>query len=92
MVIQADRERAALIAEECNPEFEFLPEYYRAGKLDTAPIAQAFAAHREAHTAEMLGVLHQYVSDLRYPPTGDSIQRRIERAEAVIAKATGAAK
>ena len=41
--------------------------------------------------ARMLEALHQYVSDLRYPPTGDSIQRRIERAEAVIAKATGGA-
>lgn len=41
------------------------------------------------HITEMLEALHQYVSDLRYPPEGDSIQRRIERAEAVIAKARG---
>lgn len=40
---------------------------------------------------ELLETLYQYVSDLRYPPEGDSIQRRIERAEAVIAKATGGA-
>lgn len=39
----------------------------------------------------MLEALCQYVSDLRFPPQGDSIQRRIDRAEAVIAKATGAA-
>lgn len=44
-----------------------------------------------AAAPEMLEALYQYVSDLRYPPTGDSIQRRIKRAEAVIAKATGGA-
>jgi hypothetical protein len=44
-----------------------------------------------AAAPEMLEALYQYVSDLRFPPQGDSIQRRIERAEAVIAKATGGA-
>lgn len=42
-----------------------------------------------AASPELLDLAYQYLSDLRYPPTGDSLQRRIERAEAVIAKATG---
>lgn len=42
-------------------------------------------------TPELLELAYQYLSDLRHPPTGDSLQRRIERAEKVIAKATGAA-
>lgn len=41
--------------------------------------------------AVMLDLAYQYLSDLRHPPTGDSLQRRIERAEKVIARATGAA-
>lgn len=36
--------------------------------------------------AEVLATLYQYVDDLRYPPVGDSIERRIKAAEAVIAK------
>jgi len=51
-VTQADRDAAAKIAEECNPELEFLPETYRAGDLDSAPLVQAFAAHREAATCK----------------------------------------
>ncbi len=43
-----------------------------------------------AASPELLDLAYQYLSDLRYPPTGDSLQRRIERAEAIIAKATGA--
>ena len=42
-----------------------------------------------AASPELLDLAYQYLSDLRYPPTGDSLQRRIERAEAIIAKATG---
>jgi hypothetical protein len=41
----------------------------------------------EMTISELVMVLHQYVSDLRYPPQGDSVQRRIEAAEAVLAKA-----
>lgn len=44
-----------------------------------------------ANAPEMLSALYQYVDDLRYPPTGDSIQRRIERAEGLIAKVLGEA-
>lgn len=45
-----------------------------------------------AAAPELLDLAHQYLSDLRRPPTGDSLQRRIERAEAVIAKAVGEAR
>lgn len=45
-VEQSDRESAALVADECNPEFEFLPGFYREGKLDNSPLCQAFARHR----------------------------------------------
>lgn len=41
-----------------------------------------------AASPELLDLAYQYMSDLRHPPTGDSIARRIERAEKVIAKAT----
>lgn len=44
-----------------------------------------------ASASDLLELAYQYVSDLRYPPQGDSIERRIERAEKLIAKATGAA-
>lgn len=44
-----------------------------------------------AASPDLLLLAYQYLSDLRYPPTGDSLQRRIERAEKVIASATGAA-
>lgn len=44
-----------------------------------------------AAAPELLDLAYQYLSDLRYPPTGDSLQRRIERAEKVIAKARGIA-
>lgn len=38
---------------------------------------------------ELIDLAYQYLSDLRHPPHGDSLQRRIERAEAVLAKAKG---
>jgi len=44
-----------------------------------------------AASPELLDLAYQYLSDLRRPPTGDSLQRRIERAEKLVAKATGAA-
>lgn len=43
-----------------------------------------------AASPELLELAWQYLSDLRRPPVGDSLQRRIKRAEQVIAKATGA--
>lgn len=36
---------------------------------------------------EMCSALWQYESDLKHPPTGDSIKRRLERVERVIALA-----
>lgn len=42
-----------------------------------------------ATAPELLDLALQYLADLRHPPTGDSIARRIAAAEAVIAKATG---
>ncbi len=58
--------------------------------LDAVANAAFIVRACNAHDA-MVEALRQYVSDLRYPPQGDSIQRRIERAEAVIRKATGGA-
>lgn len=42
-----------------------------------------------AAAPELLDLAYQYLSDLRRPPQGDSLQRRIERAEAIIAKTQG---
>ncbi len=36
---------------------------------------------------ELIALAFQYRDDLRHPPTGDSIQRRLEAIEAVIQKA-----
>lgn len=46
-------------------------------------------AELAAASPELLDLAYQYLSDLCRQPTGDSLQRRIERAEAIIAKATG---
>ena len=43
-----------------------------------------------AASPDLLALAHQYLSDLRYPPTGDSLQRRIEQTQRVIAKAANA--
>ena len=71
------------------------------GMGSNEPVARAEPARspaiREANARlisaapELLDLAYQYLSDLRYPPTGDSLQRRIERAEKVIAKARGIA-
>jgi hypothetical protein len=68
------------------------------GADEKAIIYATLRAHNElaanarliAASPELLDLAYQYLSDLRRPPTGDSLQRRIERAEAIIAKATGA--
>jgi hypothetical protein len=53
---------------------------------------QALATARKFVAADaMLEALYQYASDLRYPPTGDSVQRRLERVQAAIAQATDGA-
>ena len=38
---------------------------------------------------ELLALARQYLSDLRHPPTGDSLARRLARAESIISKAEG---
>lgn len=43
----------------------------------------------DALFAEMLEALYQYESDLLYPPTGDSHERRLARVRKLIAKARG---
>ena len=43
---------------------------------------------REAMFAEMLEAVIQYRDDLKRPPTGDSIERRLAMVNAAIAKAT----
>jgi ATP-dependent protease HslVU (ClpYQ) peptidase subunit len=50
------------------------------------------AANRRLHALneELLAIAHQYASDLRYPPIGDSRVRRLEAVLAVIKKAEGA--
>jgi hypothetical protein len=40
---------------------------------------------------DLLMLAYQYVADLKYPPTGDSIARRIAAAKVVIAKAGASA-
>lgn len=53
-------------------------------------VAYAFDEGRKLGSAmvpEMLHALWQYESDLLHPPTGDSLERRLERVRKVIAKA-----
>ena len=38
---------------------------------------------------ELLALAYQYRDDLRFPPTGDSKERRLARIEEVISKAEG---
>ncbi len=44
-----------------------------------------------AASKALLELVYQYQSDLRYPPTPDSRERRLERIAAVLAKIEGAA-
>lgn len=44
----------------------------------------AFMAERGDHLRVLTDLAHQYLSDLRYPPSSDSRERRIERIEAVL--------
>ena len=43
-----------------------------------------------AASKELLELAYQYQSDLRHPPTSDSVERRLERIAAVLAKVGGA--
>lgn len=76
--------------DETCPEFVILQGTGYIATVDSSRSENTANARVIAAAPEMLEALYQYVSDLRYPPTGDSIQRRIERAEAVIAKVTAA--
>ena len=38
---------------------------------------------------DLLALAHQYRDDLRYPPSADSITRRLAAIDAVLAKVTG---
>lgn len=58
-------------------------------ELDRCRRTEAENRDLRAVQSDLLNLAYQYLSDLRYPPTGGSLQRRIERAEAIIAKATG---
>ena len=42
-----------------------------------------------ASAPDLLALAHQYRNDLRYPPTADSITRRLAAIDAVLAKVTG---
>lgn len=81
IVTQADLEAASV----------FFPEHlWKQEARDD--IAQAFAQHRaqtDIHYRDLLNLAYTYLSDLKRPPTGDSLQRRIEQAERVIARAGG---
>lgn len=46
--------------------------------------AAAFMGKRDAHIGLLTDLAYQYLSDLRYPPSSDSRDRRIERIEAVL--------
>lgn len=43
-----------------------------------------------AAAPDILELVYQYQSDLRHPPTSDSVERRLERIAAVLAKVGGA--
>ncbi len=46
--------------------------------------AAAYMGKRDAQIQLLTELAHQYLSDLRYPPSPDSKERRIERIEAVL--------
>lgn len=55
-------------------------------EVDGGDSAKANAALIAA-APELLELAHQYASDLRFPPTADSRERRLERIAAVLAQA-----
>ena len=46
--------------------------------------AAAYMGKRDAEIEALTELAHQYLSDLRYPPSSDSKERRIERIKAVL--------
>ena len=57
--------------------------------FDTRPVEAN--ARLIASAPDLLEAVIQYRDDLKRPPTGDSIERRLAMVNAAIAKATGAA-
>lgn len=55
--------------------------YMLVSGICTEADAKAMAASKE-----LLELVYQYQSDLRHPPTADSIERRLERIAAVLKK------
>ena len=60
-------------------------DYMLVSGICTEADAKAMAASKE-----LLELAYQYQSDLWYPPTSDSVERRLERITAVLAKVGGA--
>ena len=53
------------------------------------PDLRAMIDAQAATIADLLALALQYRNDLRYPPTADSITRRLAAIDAVLAKVTG---
>jgi hypothetical protein len=54
--------------------------------LGVEVLAHAFDDHSRDVSKELLELAYQYQSDLRHPPTADSVERRLERIAAVLKK------
>jgi hypothetical protein len=54
--------------------------------MDVGGICTEADAKAMAASKELLELAYQYQSDLRHPPTADSVTRRLERIAAVLAK------
>lgn len=57
--------------------------------MDVQGICTKADAKAMAASKELLELAYQYQSDLRHPPTSDSVERRLERIAAVLAKVGG---
>jgi hypothetical protein len=60
-------------------------DYMLVSGICTEADAKAMAASKE-----LLELAYQYQSDLRHPPTSDSVERRLERIATVLVKVGGA--
>ena len=59
---------------------------HRDVSFDVQGICNEADAKAMAASKELLELAYQYQSDLRHPPTADSVTRRLERIAAVLAK------
>ena len=59
---------------------------HRDVSFDVGGICTEADARAMAASKELLELAYQYQSDLRRPPTADSVTRRLERIAAVLAK------